>query len=619
LRDELIAEMRGRMEQNDNSVSMPHGPYKYFDRYIENAEHELYVRTRLDGSGEEILFDENKEAERFEYFDIGDMVQSPDHSMLLWSVDTNGSEFYTLFIRDLKTGKDKNYCINRVDSVIWANNQTLFYAQLDEYHRSMQIFKHVLNTDPKHDVLVFEEKDDRFYCGVDVSLSGEYVFIDTSMNDQDEVWYIPTATLDAAPALIQPRKEGLEYSVEHQGDRFIIVTNAGGATDFKLVETPVHSAAMKHWVDLVPHCPGHLIEDYVVFKNWVIWLELVNALPQLAYMNKSGKIVRLGFDEQAFSLGLYDGFEYDTNSLIYTYSSPTTPTQTFGFNLQSQQRDLLKQTTIPSGHNSSDYVTERISVLSHDGAKVPVTLLYHKNTRLDGAAPALLYGYGSYGHSVDAGFRHERLVIIDRGFVLAIAHVRGGQEKGRHWYEDAKFERKQNSFKDFNAVGEALIELNYCAPNKLVSVGGSAGGLLVAASMNLKPELYAAVIAHVPFVDVLNTMLDDSLPGTPGEFTQWGNPIESKDAFDTICGYAPYENVQAQEYPAIYVSAGVSDPRVTYWEPAKWVAKLRATKTDNNIVLLKTNMSSGHFGKTGRFASLDDDAQSYAFAIAITS
>lgn len=619
LRKTLIAEMRGRIEQKEDSVRLPHGPYHYYDRYTEGAEHELYVRSRLDGSDEEILIDENKEAERFEYFEIGAMYQSPDHSMLLWTVDTNGSEFYTLFIRDLASGKDKDYCIEKVDSVTWANNKTLFYSRLDEFHRARKIYRHTVDTDPSQDKLVFEEMDERFYCGVDTSLSGEYVFIHTSMNDQDEVWYIPTKNLDSAPALIQARTQGLEYEVDHQGDRFIITTNADGATDFKIVETPLTATSKDHWKDLVPHREGFLIEDLVVFKHWIVWQELVNALPQISYFDNTGKIHSLNFQEQAYALGLYSGYEYDTALLVYTYSSPTTPTQTFCVNLQSQQRELLKQQGIPSGHNSDDYITQRLTVPSHDGEQVPVTLLYHKNTSLDGTAPALLHGYGSYGYSIEANFRHERLVLADRGFVLAVAHVRGGQEKGRNWYENAKFEHKPNSFKDFNAVGEALIDQGFCAANKLVSVGGSAGGLLVAASMDLNPELFAGVIAHVPFVDVLNTMLDDTLPGTPGEFTQWGNPIESSAAFDTIRGYTPYENVKARHYPALYVTAGVSDPRVTYWEPAKWVAKLRANKTDDNIVLLKTNMSSGHFGKTGRFASLDDDAHAYAFAIAITS
>lgn len=615
----LVAQMRGRMAENDDSVAMKDGLFKYSERYIENLEHELYVRTDLQGENEEILFDVNVEAAMHEYFELGQLENSPNHSKLFWTSDTSGAEVYTLHVRDLLSGTDSLNIIDKVEMAIWADNETLFYTRLDESHRALSVYKHILGTSVRDDKLVFEEKDIRFSCSVYRSLSSEYIFIHSSMNDQDEIWYVPVANLNAPPTLIQQRTDGLEYGVDHQGDRFVICANSDGAADFKLIETPIETPSMPFWKDIVKYDPERMIEDTVVYKDWVVWLEMVNALPQIVYMDKQGVVKRLKFGEEAYSLDLIGSLEFNTDSLLFEYSSPTTPTKTVEYNLTTAEQVLLKQETIPIGHDPEDYITRRFTATSYDGAEVPVTLLYRRETPIDGTAPAMLYGYGSYGASSYAEFRSDRLSLVDRGFVFAIAHVRGGQEKGRAWYEAAKLERKPNSFHDFIAVGEALIEQGYCAPNKLVSLGGSAGGLLVAACMNMRPDLFAGVIAHVPFVDVLNTMLDDSLPLTPSEWTQWGNPIESGFAYDSIRSYSPYENVQSLSYPPLYVTAGVSDPRVTYWEPAKWVANIRATKTDGNVVLLKTNMQSGHFGKTGRFAELDDRARAYAFALAITS
>ena len=620
LHEELIAEIRGRMAEKVDYVAEPDGPYKYSTRYVENAEHSIRLRTDLDGNNETVLLDINKEANGFEYFDLGVVEHSPDHNTLLWSCDTNGSEFYSLYFRDIALGKDKDYVIKNVDTATWGNANTVFYTRLDDAHRALQVYKHVLGNNPDHDELVFEEQDERFYCTVSSSLSRNFVFIHTCMNDQDEIWFIQGNELDSKPALVQRRTTELEYNViDQQGDNFIITTNAQGATDWKLVTCPVSAPSIDNWEDLLAHREGTMIETVVVFQRWVVWLEMVDALLQIAFMDKEGNIEYVLFNEEAYSLDLYEGFEYDTDRILFEYSSPTTPSQTFEFNLLSSERFLVQQQTIPSGHNPEDYVTRRFSVASHDGAQVPVTLLYHQDTALDGSAPALLYGYGSYGASTYAEFEHAPLSLVDRGFVYAIAHVRGGEERGCAWYEAAKKEKKINSFLDFIAVGEALVAKGYCAAGRIVSLGGSAGGMLVAASMNMKPDLFAGVVAHVPFVDVLNTMLDESLPATPGEWTQWGNPIDSESAFHTIKSYSPYENVKAINYPPLYVTAGVSDPRVTYWEPAKWVARLRALKTDNNVVLLKTNMQSGHFGKTGRFAKLDDTARTYAFALSVVN
>ena len=648
LQDELIAEMRGRIQENDNSVPEPDGPYSYSDRYVEGAEHPVYVRTDRDGGNEEILLDVNIEARDHEYFDLGVVDYSPTHETLAWSRDTSGAEYYQLVFRQLSSSSGAagqsassqshadnvpaedvpadyvpvnyvpaGYVIEDVDSVCWGDGQTVFYTRVDENHRPGKVYRHTLGSDPKDDVLVYEEKDSRFFCSVWRSRSGEYVFISAGMNDQDEVWYIPIADVTASPRVIENRAEGVEYTIEHQGDRFLILTNVDDALDFKLVQTPVETPARTHWQDVLPYQPGRMIKTVEAYRDWVMWLEQEDALPRICFMDADGHMQSVDLDEEAYALALDAGEEYVSDSFRYRYSSPTTPTQTFEYNMRSGARTLLKEQKIPSGHRPTDYIARRITALSHDGAEVPLTLLHHRDTPVDGSAPCLLYGYGSYGSSTPASFSANRLSLVDRGFIYAIAHVRGGQEKGRAWYEAAKFEGKLNSFHDLIACAETLTSEGFARTGGIVIHGGSAGGLLVAAAVNMRPELFGGVIADVPFVDVLNTILDESLPLTPGEWSQWGNPLRDKEAFDHIRAYSPYDNIRSVDYPPMLVTAGVSDPRVTYWEPAKWVAKLRATKTDNNVLLLKTNMSSGHYGKTGRFAALEDSARTQAFAIGV--
>ncbi|WP_040483262.1 S9 family peptidase [Yoonia vestfoldensis] len=615
LQTALIAEMRGRIKEDDTSVPRKNGAYAYVMRYSEGAEHPVYIRTPRNGGDEVVLLDVNAEAAAHEYFDLGAVAVSPDHEVLAWKADTTGSEFFTLRLRDTTTGQDSATLIADVGSVAWANESTLFYVRVDAQHRPNKVFRHTIGSDPADDVLVYEEKDPRYFVGVSRLRSGAYVQIATGMNDENEVWVIPTATPDAQPALIAARTEGLEYEIDHQGDQFVILTNAGGAVDFKIVTAPTATPQRAHWVDRVPYRAGRMVIGLAAYRDWLIWVERENALPRICYQGRSGPVQSIAFDEEAYALGADPSAEYDTDMFRFTYSSPTTPSQVFDFDLSSGDRVLMKQVELPSGHDPADYVTRRIMAPSHDGALVPVTILHHATTLLDGTAPCLLYGYGSYGASMPAGFSANRLSLVDRGFIYAIAHVRGGEEKGRAWYEDAKFGRKVNTFHDFIGAAQSLIDEGYTGKGRIVAQGGSAGGLLVGAVVNMAPDLWAGIIADVPFVDVLTTILDDTLPLTPGEWSQWGNPIESRAAFDDIRAYSPYDNVTEQDYPAMLVTAGVSDPRVTYWEPAKWVAKLRTTKTDDNILLLKTNMTSGHFGKTGRFAALEDAARSYAFAI----
>ena len=618
LQSKLIAEMRGRIQEDDTSVPRKKGRFAYVMQYTKGDEHPRYIRTPRDGGTAEVLLDINIEAAASDYFHLGAIATSPDHATIAWKADTNGSEFYRLKLRNAATGQDAPQVLEDVGSVAWADENTLFYVRVDPNHRPNKVFRHVIGTDQSADVLVYEETDNRYYVSVGRSRSGGFIQIMTGMNDENEVLVIPTDAPETAPRVIEPRRTGIEYTIEHQGDDFVILTN-DGALDFRIMRAPVSNPARDQWVDLIPHVPGRMIVGVATYADWTIWVERENALPRICFVAKgedpATTTQSIAFDEEAYGLGLDPSDEFQTDTFRFSYTSPTTPSQVFEYNLANGARDLMKEVVIPSGHDPAAYVTRRIAATSHDGAEVPLTILHHIDTPLDGTAPCLLYGYGSYGASMPAGFSSNRLSLVDRGFIYVIAHVRGGEEKGRAWYEDAKFAKKVNSFHDFIAAAERLILDKYTGPGRIVIQGGSAGGLLVGAVLNMRPDLLAGAIADVPFVDVLNTILDATLPLTPGEWSQWGNPIESRDAFDDIKGYSPYDNVTAQDYPAMLVTAGVSDPRVTYWEPAKWVAKLRQEKTDNNVLMLRTNMTSGHFGKSGRFAALEDAARSYAFAI----
>ncbi|SEQ55700.1 oligopeptidase B [Loktanella sp. DSM 29012] len=621
LQTRLVAEMRGRIKEDDSSVPRENGPYAYSVRYDDGAEYPVFIRTPRHGGAAETMLDVNVMAATQDYFQLGTTQVSPDHATLAWAADVNGSEFHRLTFRDLTTGKDFNYHIPDVASVAWADGQTLFYVRVDARHHPNRVYRHTLGTDPATDTLAYTEDDMRYHVNVSRLRSGAYVALSTGMNDENEISIIPTANPTATPQVIEPRTTGLEYDIEHQSDAFLILTNADGAHDFKVMKTPVATPSRDNWRDLIPHEDGRMIIGLAAHKGWTIWTERRDALPHICYVRAGAPIETarsISFDEQAYSLGSDPSPEYETDSFRFTYASPTTSPQVFDYDLSTGTRTLRKTVEIPSGHDPADYVTIRTTAPSHEGAQVPVTILYHKDTPLDGTAPCLLYGYGSYGATMPASFSANRLSLVNRGFVYAIAHVRGGEELGRNWYEAAKFAGKPNTFHDFIAAAHKLIADGYTDRCRIVIQGGSAGGLLVGAVLNMAPDLWAGAIADVPFVDVLTTILDDTLPLTPGEWSQWGNPIASRQAFDDIRSYSPYDNVTAQAYPPILVTAGVSDPRVTYWEPAKWVARLRATKTDDNILLLRTNMTSGHFGKSGRFAALEDAARSYAFALKVT-
>ncbi|MCX5572158.1 S9 family peptidase [Kaistia nematophila] len=623
LQAKLFAEMRGRIKEDDSSVPSPDGDFAYAMRFTEGAEQPLVVRTARDGNGPEtILLDGNQMAAGRAYFRLGSADHSPDHKRLAFAYDDKGSEYYTLHVRDIESGADLSDAIEATTGGgVWAaDSNTLFYTVLDDNHRPCRIYRHVVGTPQSEDVLVFEEKDPGFFLGVGQTQSSRYILIDSHDHETSEVHLLDAEDPTGAHRLIAERVTAEEYSVDHSGDTLYILTNAGGAEDFKIVTAPVASPGRENWVDLVPHVPGTLILGMTVYKDYMVRLERFAGLPRIIVRAlASGEEHAIAFDEEAYSLGMGDGYEFDTSTLRFTYSSMTTPSRVYDYDMATRERTLRKEEEIPSGHNPADYVTRRVFATAADGETVPVSLLYHKDTKLDGSAPCLLYGYGAYGITIPASFSISRLSLVDRGFVYAIAHIRGGKDKGFRWYADGRREKKTNTFTDFIASGEYLAKEGYTARGRIVAWGGSAGGMLMGAIANMQPDLFGGIIAEVPFVDVLNTMLDDTLPLTPPEWPEWGNPIESAEDFATIHSYSPYDNVGAHAYPPILAIGGLTDPRVTYWEPAKWVAKLREKKTGDAPLLLKTNMDAGHGGASGRFDRLKETAFSTAFAIKVVA
>jgi len=616
LTDKIYREIRGRIKEDESGIPSADGPWAYNSRMEEGKQYPILVRTPRDGGDEEVLLDCNIEAGDG-YFGFGGGDHDPSHRLLAWSADRQGSEFYTLHIRDLTTGQDTGEIIEDVaGGGVWsADSSAIYYSEYDDNHRPFRVRRHVLGTPQADDEIVYEEKDPGFFVGVDETLSRNYIVIDAHDHQTSEFWLIDTRT-GGAPKLVSPRLTDREYDVEDRDGVFYILTNADGAEDFKIVTAAADNPAAENWIDLVPHRPGVLILDIILLSHHLIRLERSEGLPRIVVRNlDDGEEWTVKFDEEAYALGMSAGFEFDTRTIRFTYSSPTTPSRTYDLDLVTRERTLLKEQVVPSGHNPGDYETKRIFATAKDGERVPVTLLYRKGLKLDGKAPALLYGYGAYGMALPAGFSVSKLSLVDRGFVHATAHIRGGMDKGYAWYKNGRREQKTNTFADFIAAAETLIELGYTSKQRIVAEGGSAGGLLMGAVTNMRPDLWAGVIAEVPFVDVLNTMLDETLPLTPPEWPEWGNPITDKPAYDRIAGYAPYEQVAAIDYPPIFALAGLTDPRVTYWEPAKWVAKLRATKTDGNPLYLKTHMGAGHGGASGRFDQLKETGLSYAFAL----
>jgi len=618
LQKTLVAEMRGRIKEDDSGVPTPDGPYAYLWKYRQGGQHALIGRVPRDGGDFQLALDGDALAKTSGYFKFGGTRHSPDHKLEAWSADLRGSEYFTIRVRHWATGDDIPDVIEQTGgSVVWGRDSSFFfYVRLDDNHRPLQVFRHRLGMPQADDVLVYEEQDSGWFTNIHESASGRFCVVSGGDHDTSEQRLIDLSQPDAQPRLIAPREKGVRYSIADRGDALFILTNEGSAIDFKVVTAPLSSPGRENWRELIPHRPGVYLLNLDLFANHLVRLERANALPSIVIRDlRDGSEHTIAFDEAAYSLDIVGGYEFDTTTLRFAYSSMTTPAEIWDYDMASRMRTLRKRQEIPSGHDPAAYVTTRIMAKSHDGAEVPVSILHRRGLTLDGRAPLLLYGYGSYGMAMPASFSSNRLSLVDRGFVYAIAHIRGGADKGWSWYLDGKREKKTNTFDDFAAAGRALIDRKYTSAKRIVAHGGSAGGMLMGAVANRAGHLFAGIIAEVPFVDVLNTMLDDKLPLTPPEWPEWGNPIADEAAFRTILSYSPYENVQAKAYPAILAMAGLTDPRVTYWEPAKWVARLRATMTSGGPVLLRTNMGAGHGGAAGRFDRLDEVAVTYAFAL----
>jgi oligopeptidase B len=626
LQERLFAEMKGRIKEDDSSVPAVDGGYAYFGRYREGGQHPLICRQRRDGSDERVLIDGDALAQGKAYFQLGATRHSPDHRLLAWTCDEAGSEYYTARIRDLETLADIADVIPDVAGPVeWTSDATAFYyVRLDEHHRPSRVYRHRLGTPTSADTLIFEATEPGFFVALSQTQSARFVTISQHDHETSEVFLLDLQDPEAKPTLVAARETGVRYEVEHhpefRGDpALIMLTNSGDAEDFKIAWTRLATPGRDNWQDLVPHRPGVFILSLAVLADWLIRLEREDGLPRIvAQRISTGDEHSIAFAEEAYSLGMDSGYEFATNLLRFSYSSMTTPSEVWDYDLATRARTLRKRQEVPSGHNPADYVTRRLLAPASDGELVPISLLHRRDHKQDGSAPGLIYGYGAYGMAIPAAFSTSRLSLVDRGFVFAIAHIRGGTEKGWRWYREGKLAKKPNTFSDFIAASDYLVRNRWIAKDKAVAHGGSAGGMLMGAIANQQPDLYAGVIAEVPFVDVLCTMLDDGLPLTPPEWPEWGNPIVDVEAFKTILSYSPYDNVRAQNYPAMLVLAGLTDPRVTYWEPAKWVAKLRSVRTNKKLLAFRTNLDAGHGGAAGRFDRLKEVALSYAFAIKVT-
>ena len=622
LQKTLVAEMRGRIKEDDSGVPQPDGPYAYLWKYRQGGQHQLIGRRPRDGGDTEVVLDGDQLAKGTAYFRFGGTRHSPDHRLEAWSADLRGSEYFTVRVRNWQSGEDLPDVIEQTSgSVVWGlDSSFFFYVRVDENHRPLHVYRHRLGTSQSDDVLVYEEKDIGWFTHVAESTSGRFCVIATGNQETSERWLIDLADAEAAPRLVALRETGVRYTVFDRDDQLFILTNQGDAIDFRIDVAPIATPDRAHWRPLIAHRPGVYIVGAALYAGHLVRLERANALPAIVIRELAGGSEHvISFEEAAYSLDMIGGYEFDTTTLRFAYSSMTTPSEIYDYDMTSRQRVLRKRQEIPSGHDPADYVTTRIMATAHDGAQVPVSILHRRDFERDGKAPLLLYGYGSYGMAMPASFSANRLSLVDRGFVYAIAHIRGGSDKGWGWYLDGKRDKKTNTFDDFAAAARALIDARFTSAKRIVGHGGSAGGMLMGAVANRAGELFAGIVSEVPFVDVLNTMLDDTLPLTPPEWPEWGNPITDEKAFRYILSYSPYDNVAARPYPAILAMGGLTDPRVTYWEPAKWVARLRATMTGGGPVLLRTNMGAGHGGAAGRFDRLDEVAIAYAFALRVTA
>ena len=608
LQERIYQEILGRIQQTDLEVPVRRGDFFYYSRTIEGKQYPVFCRTRgSETAPEEVILDLNELAEAKEYFALGALAISENHRLLGFSVDEDGAEEYTVFVKDLDTGLLLEERIEKTSAgFTWANdNRTFFYTTFDATKRPEKVWRHVLGIAREADVLVFEEPDPQFTFEVSRTRSRKYILITTiNASTTSEVSYLDADEPSGRFQVFLERRAGVEYYLDHQGRDFLVRTNEGGATNFKLLRGDV---------EIWPERKDALLEDTDCFRDFLVLYTRENGLP-CAHVLHGDVDYTVDFPEPAYAFTPQGNAEYDTSVLRFAYESQVTPQSVFDFDMATRQRVLKKQRAVLGGYDPAQYCAERIHAIAPDGTKVPISLVYKKGFLRDGAAPALLTGYGAYGINDDPGFSYSALSLLDRGFTVAIAHVRGGSEYGRPWFEAGRLLHKRNSFTDFIACGEHLIALCYCSPSKLCAMGGSAGGLLMGGVVNMRPDLFRSVVANVPFVDVLTTMLDPTIPLTTGEYDQWGNP-EEKVYYDYIKSYSPYDNVEAKAYPNLLVTTGINDPRVAYWEPAKWVAKLRVTKTDANLLLLKTELGAGHAGPSGRYARFRETALFYAFLL----
>ncbi len=615
LQDKLFEEIKSKIKQEDETVPYKENGYYYYSRTIPEKEYYLVCRKKgtLD-AGEEIILDVNEMAEGFEYFDLGGSEVSPDNKMVAFGIDTVSRRQYAIYFRNLETGETLMDVIpNTTGSITWANdNKTVFYVRKDEVTlRSERIMKHVLGTPVENDSEVYHEADETFNTFVYKTKSKKYLIIGSHSTLTSEYRFLDAGNPAGDFKIIQPRIRGLEYSVDHFDGFFYIRTNLD-AQNFKLVKTPVHKTEKENWEVVIPHRNEVFLQDFDLFRKYLVVSERKEGITHLRVMPWEGPEYYIGFDEEVFTVRSDVNMDFDTDIFRFSYTSLTTPNSIFNFNLETKERSLLKQDEILGSFDKNNYETRRIYATAFDGSKIPVSMVYKKGMEKNGDNPALIYGYGSYGYTMDPSFRLSILPLLDRGFIFAIAHVRGGQINGRAWYEDGKLLKKMNTFTDFNDCAQFLIDEKYTSSEKLFAKGGSAGGLLIGACINMKPNLYRGVIAAVPFVDVITTMLDESIPLTTGEFDEWGNP-KDEQFYHYMKSYSPYDNVEAKDYPALLVTTGFHDSQVQYWEPAKWVAKLRDLKTDKNPLIFHINMDYGHGGASGRFQWIKDIALEYAF------
>ena len=622
LKEELFQEMRGRIKEDDSSLPSIDGPYAYLTKFRTGGEYPIIARKAATDiynadAEDEILLDGDEMGKGKAYFSFNDVEHSPNHKFVAYAVDEQGSEFYTIRFKNLETGETLPDVIeNTYGSFVWgANSDRVFWVERNEEGRPAAVHMYKIGGDGS--VEIYREQDPGFFIGVSESQSGDYIFIGAGSHTTSEVHYFEADADAPELKMIAARETDVEYSVEHWGDQFVISTNSDDSVDFKIVTAPLDAPGRENWSDLVPHEAGTLILGMDVLKDYLIRLERNEGLPRIVVRDRaSGTEETIAFDEEAYALGTSVGFEYDTTQMRISYSSPSTPSQTFDYDLATKDRVLRKEQEVPSGHDASDYVVKRVLAPARDGAAVPVTILYHKDTAIDGSAPMLLYGYGSYGVTISARFRTTPLALADRGMVYAIVHPRGSMAKGYQWYLDGKLEKKVNTFNDYIDAGQHLIDQGYSTRGNVVGMGGSAGGLLMGAAVNQDPDMFAGIIAAVPFVDVINTMSDDTLPLTPPEWPEWGNPLTSAEDYDTMLAYSPYDQTTGLDYPSMLITGGLSDPRVTYWEPSKWAAKLRHEAPEAGPYFLRINMDAGHGGASGRFEGLKETALEYAFALA---